>query len=150
MARPAKPTKTTRKHLTKAEKATREAIENLITDGLPDTPPEEFSQQRQTIYSFIVEILRPTGLLKSIDYQTIKQACIIIDRLNQVNTLIDQAGLDTKLLRTQEQLIKQYWKVTDLLCMSPQARAKVGAMVANQEEQKDPLAEILEGLENEE
>jgi len=47
---------------------------------------------------------------------------------------------------TQEKLVRTYLKLCDELCLSPQSRAKLGVLVANQkEEEQDPLLNVLQG-----
>jgi P27 family predicted phage terminase small subunit len=148
MPKRAKPTAINSKHLTKAEKEQRQKAENVITADLPPEPPDELSNERKNIYRFIYNALSDSGLIKLLDIETILQACITIDRLHEIDTQIDQEGLNKNLLSLKDQLFKQYLKIADLLCMSPSARAKLGTLTTNKKE-KDPLIELLEGMDNE-
>jgi P27 family predicted phage terminase small subunit len=149
MGRTAKTTSGTKKHLTKAEKAKRQEIENIIAEDLPSEPPADLSPSRQEIYVFIVNLLSDSGIVKKLDIEIIKQACITIDRLHTIDQLIDSEGLTNKtLLTAKNQLFQQFLKIADLLMMSPQSRAKLGA-VSTRNKEKDPLIELLEGMDNE-
>lgn len=147
MARQARTTATTKKHLTKAEKEKRQEIENINIDSLPSEPPADLSDSRKEIYTFIVSTLNDSGLIKKLDIEVVKQACITIDRLHQVDQLIDTEGLTNKnLLTAKNQLFTQFLKIADLLMMSPQSRAKLGAVNVRSKE-KDPLIELLEDMD---
>ena len=148
MARQARTTNGTKKHLTKAEKSKRQEMENIITEDIPLEPPADLSEPRQAIYRFIVSTLNDSGIIKKLDIEVIKQACITIDRLHTIDQLIDNEGLtNTKLLTAKNQLFQQFLKVADLLMMSPQSRAKLGA-VSTRKQEKDPLIELLEDMDN--
>lgn len=147
MARQARTATATKKHLTKAEKSKRQEIENIIAEDLPTEPPADLSEPRREIYSFIVSTLNDSGIIKKLDLEVIKQACITIDRLHQIDQLIDNDGLiNSKLLTAKNQLFTQFLKVADLLMMSPQSRAKLGA-VSTRKQEKDPLIELLEDMD---
>lgn len=147
MGRTARSVTATKKHLTKAEKAKRQELENIIAEDLPSEPPADLSPSRQEIYRFIVNLLNDSGLIKSLDLEVIKQACITIDRLHTIDQLIDNEGLtNSKLLTAKNQLFQQFLKIADLLMMSPQSRAKLGAVNVRSKE-KDPLIELLNDMD---
>lgn len=146
MPKRAKSTKIISKHLTKAEKAKREELENIITADLPPEPPDELSEERKNIYRFIYNALSDSGLIKILDIETILQAVITIDRLHEIDQLIDSEGINKNLLSLKDTLFKQYLKIADLLCMSPSARAKLGTLTTNKKE-KDPLIELLNDMD---
>ena len=53
---------------------------------------------------------------------------------------------DKDFVGTQERLVRTYLKLCDELCLSPQSRAKLGVLVANQKkEDTDPLLSVLNG-----
>lgn len=146
MPKKAKPTAINKKHLTKAEKEAREQAENIITADLPPEPPDGLTDERKNIYRFIYSALNDSGLIKLLDIETILQACITIDRLHEIDRLIDNEGLNKNLLSLKDQLFKQYLKIADLLCMSPSARAKLGTLTTRKQEQ-DPLIQLLESMD---
>ncbi len=147
MARQARTTSGTKKHLTKAEKSKRQEIENIITEDIPNEPPADLTEPRREIYKFIVSTLNDSGIIKKLDLEVIKQACITIDRLHTIDQLIDTEGLTNKnLLTAKNQLFTQFLKIADLLMMSPQSRAKLGAVNVRSKE-KDPLIELLEDMD---
>ena len=80
------------------------------------------------------------------DKPTFFQACVIIDRLNELDKMIDSVGVADKELRIcRSDYFKQYLNICSELCMSPAARAKMGTLVANQSKEADPLLSVLGG-----
>ena len=146
MPKRATPIKINKKHMTKAEKAKREEAENIIIGELSPEPPDGLTEERAEIYRFIVNTLKDSGILKTLDFETVLQACIIIDRLHQIDQAIDLEGFEKSLLTARNQLFNQYLKIADLLCMSPTARAKIGTLTTRKQE-KDPLIELLEDMD---
>ena len=84
--------------------------------------------------------------MSKLDTATFRQACIIIDRLNEIDRMIDEEGVTDKELRVaRTDYFKQYLNICSELCLSPAARAKMGTLVANKQKETDPLLEALGG-----
>lgn len=147
MPRPAKPVKTSVKHNTKKDIETRIAVEDkLANDKMVAVPPDDWSVERKAIFQWLYEALEPTGVLCTLDKPTFFQACVIIDRLNELDKMIDSVGVADKELRIcRSDYFKQYLNICSELCLSPAARAKMGTLVANQSKEEDPLLSALGG-----
>lgn len=147
MPRPAKPVKTSVKHNTKKDIETRITVEDTFAkDKMVSVPPEDWSPERKAIFKWLYEYLEPTGVLCALDKYTFFQACVIIDRLNQLDKLIDIDGVGDKELRIcRSDYFKQYLNICSELCLSPAARAKMGTLVANKSKDEDPLLSALGG-----
>ena len=147
MPRPAKPVKTSVKHNTKKDIETRIAVEDkLANDKMVAVPPDDWSVERKAIFKWLYEQLEPTGVLCGLDKPTFFQACVIIDRLNELDKMIDSVGVADKELRIcRSDYFKQYLNICSELCLSPAARAKMGTLVANQSKEADPLLSVLGG-----
>lgn len=148
MPRPAKPVKTSVKHNTKKDIETRIAVEDkLANDKMVAVPPDDWSVERKAIFKWLYEQLEPTGVLCGLDKPTFFQACVIIDRLNELDKMIDSVGVADKELRIcRSDYFKQYLNICSELCLSPAARAKMGSLVANmQNKEEDPLLSALGG-----
>ena len=136
------------KHLTKAEKAARLQTENKFPAELAKLKPLKLlnSSQRK-IFKELVKGLADTGMLSNLDIDIFNQAAITIDRMRQVDESINKITdlLDIpKLLDIKDQLFRQYLKICAELCLSPQARAKMGTLIVNnRKEEKDPLMRVL-------
>lgn len=148
MPRPAKPVKTSVKHNTKKDIETRIAVEDTFAkDKMVSVPPDDWSVERKAIFKWLYEQLEPTGVLCGLDKPTFFQACVIIDRLNELDKMIDSVGVADKELRIcRSDYFKQYLNICSELCLSPAARAKMGSLVANmQNKEEDPLLSALGG-----
>ena len=147
MPRPAKPVKTSVKHNTKKDIETRIAVEDkLANDKMVAVPPDDWSVERKAIFKWLYEQLEPTGVLCGLDKPTFFQACVIIDRLNELDKMIDSVGVADKELRIcRSDYFKQYLNICSELCLSPAARAKMGTLVANKSKDEDPLLSALGG-----
>lgn len=145
--------KTTRKHHTKQEKAVRLAVEETLKGkALPKKPPTELTTAQGEIYSWLYEQLAPAKILSKLDLVTMKNACIIIDRLQIIDADIEKTIEDSdltlfaKLSSLRNTYFNQYLKVCNELCLSPSARAKMGTLAVSQlKEQEDPLVKALAG-----
>ena len=147
MPRPAKPVKTSVKHNTKKDIETRITVEHTFAkDKMVSVPPTDWTPQRKAIFQWLYEALEPTGVLCTLDKPTFFQACVIIDRLNELDKMIDSVGVADKELRIcRSDYFKQYLNICSELCLSPAARAKMGTLVANQSKEADPLLSVLGG-----
>lgn len=148
MAR-AKSAKTTKKHLTKAEKEARLAVENAFADDADVSPPSYFNKAQVEVFEFISGVLKRANVLSSLDTQTITQASVVIDMLNNANIQVakyPELSIDAAFTQNIERLTRTYLKLCAELGLSPTARAKMGSLIANKKkEETDPLLNVLQG-----
>lgn len=139
----------TKKHLTKDEMEKRIAVENAFIDNGEITPPTYMTKDQLAAFKFIENALREAKVLSKLDTVTITQAAVAICMLHQSNKLVARRptmAYDKDFVGTQERLVRTYLKLCDELCLSPQSRAKLGVLVANQKkEDTDPLLSVLNG-----
>lgn len=149
--RKAMPVNATKKHLTKEEKDRRLAVENAFKSGGDVTiePPDYLDVDQLKAFDFIQSALREADVLSKLDTVTITQAAVAICMLECSNMRVinsPELSYDDKFVATHERLVRTYLKLCDELCLSPQARAKLGVLVANkQKERQDPLLNVLQG-----
>lgn len=138
-------TKTTKKHLTKEEKTIRVTMEDTLKgEALPSTPPENFNKRQKEIYSFLYEELAPANVLGKIDIFAIRNACIIIERLEEIDKHIAKDITDRSLALIRNTYFGQFLKIIGELCLSPAARAKMGVLAVNAHQaKKDALMNAL-------
>ena len=145
--RDAKPINLTNARYSNKHKIIREEIEKRLASGgtLIEPAPLEWPDQRKAIYDRICSILRSSGMLAGLDKFTIMQACIIIDRVRQIDALIDKQGVADKELRIcRSDYFKQYMAIASILCLTPSARLKVNSLITdNQKQEQDPLLKAL-------
>lgn len=137
-----------KKHLTASEKTTRQQTENsvrLAADKLK--PVRGMNRAQKRIFKTITDHLLQTGILSNLDVDTLCQAAIIIDRLHDIDTKIneDPAGLiDRNLQDIRDKIFKQYMRICEVLYLSPAARAKLGMLAAsNKKDAEDPLIRVI-------
>ena len=141
------PENLSRHHSTKNEKTIRLAVENRFRgERYDETVPEEFDDDEARAYEWLCNVLRPADVLGEPDRHTMKLAAITIARLERLDQM---AREDPELLLNKfyngarNGYIAQYLKFCQQLCLSPGARAKVGALVKNQKAAEDPLIKVL-------
>ena len=136
---------TTRKHITKEEKAIRVTMEDTLKgEDLPSDPPETFNARQKEIYRFLYTELAPARVLGKIDIFAIRNACIIIERLESLDKLISEDITDRNLAMIRNSYFGQFLKIIGELCLSPAARAKMGVLAVNAHHaKKDALMNVL-------
>lgn len=145
MASPKTSSKTTRKHITKEEKAIRVTMEDTLKGAeLPSEPPESFNDRQKEIYRFLYNELAPAEVLGTIDIFAIRNACVIIERLEELDKLTAEDITDRNLALIRNSYFAQFLKIIGELCLSPAARAKMGVLAVNAHHaKKDALMNAL-------
>lgn len=148
--------KLTKAHITNKEREIRTAVEDSIRgDELPPTPPKDLNTDQKKIFKFLYKELSPAKILSRLDLPTLKNACIVIDRLakidNKIETLMNLDGfVDLKILAKYHQMRNDYFgqfvTITRELCLSPTARAKMGTLAVREAQEAEDL--LLKALGN--
>ena len=148
MARPAKSVKVKTGAISSEEESLRNNIEEKLR-GLPAelTPPDHLSDDQKDVFGFIVSELRESEILSNLDVYVLECTAIAISRIRQINTMInDDPNLlsDGTLQSTRAKYQTDMWRGASELCLSPQARAKIGSLAAQSIKQKeDPLLKAV-------
>lgn len=151
MARPAKSTKVSARHATKAEKKAREQAEEQLRGSgeVCIKPPEYLNEEQREIFRFVLGILEPVGLLNNGDVYMLAHLAIAIEREAYIDAMIneDERKMSSNaLMSAREKYDKQYLRCCTELCLSPAARAKISIAAVNaQQEKSDPLLSALGG-----
>jgi len=148
MARPAKSVKVKTGALASEEEMLRNGVEERLR-GTPAEPeaPDYLTDDQKSIFRFIVDELRESEILGRLDVYTLEFTAIAISRLREINnrinrdpTLLSDASLQSARAKYQNDM----WRGANELCLSPQARAKIGSLAAQAAKQKeDPLLKVL-------
>ncbi|AJA49539.1 putative phage terminase small subunit, P27 family [Clostridium pasteurianum DSM 525 = ATCC 6013] len=150
MARPSKSVNTMSKHLTKEEIENRQKAEQELR-GSSDKikPPTYLSSSQKKIFRYIVKELEASGILSNLDIYVLSTCSIAIDRLQAIETLINEDIQQLKnkdLMASKDKYTKDLWRATNELSLSPQSRAKLGNLnLQNKENKEDPVAKALRG-----
>ena len=148
MARPAKSTRVKTGIITKEEEAVRTAIEDHLRGNISKLePPGHLSDDQREIFVFIVEKLAESEILSALDEYVLCSTAIAISRLRQIEKMVNDVPeylFDTSLMGTRSRYQSDMWKGCGELCLSPQARAKIGSLAAQAVKQKeDPLLKVI-------
>lgn len=147
--------KTISKHLTKEEKTIRIGIEDTIK-GSNDKliPPDYLTEHQKEIFNYIVNELSQANILGNLDVFVIEKAAVAIDRTQEMEKQINESPVlleNATFINTKTKYDTIFNKMSDLLCLSPSARAKVALACSNKsKENKNPLLSILDDDEDEE
>lgn len=148
MARPAKSTRVKTGTITKEEEAVRTAIEDHLRGDISKLePPDHLAEDQKEIFKFIVEKLADAEILSALDEYVLCSTVIAISRLRQIEKMVNDIPeylFDTALMGARSRYQSDMWKGCSELCLSPQARAKIGSLAAQAVKQKeDPLLKLL-------
>ncbi len=150
MSRPAKSVKVISKNLTENEKQQREETENLLKGNSNKVKPFDYLTTEQVkIFKYILNELKASGIIGNLDVYILNRCAIVIDRLNTLDRMINERPallFDLDSLKARKDYMTDFNKCCQELCLSPQARAKIGTINSNKKEQnKDPLVKALRG-----
>lgn len=148
MGRPAKSVKVKTGAIASDDESIREDVEDKLRgEAVRPEPPEGLTDSQRKIFQFIVDGLSSGDILGKLDVFVLESTAIAIDRLRFINEMIDEKPelvLSTALQNTRAKYQADLWRGCNELCLSPQARAKLGNLAAQKaKEKKDPLLEAL-------
>ncbi len=145
MARPAKVVNVHTGHDTKADISLREQIENNFKGDAKVVPPVFLTEKQRLIFDTIAEVL--ADYLGELDSYVLSEAAITIDRLQEIDEQINlnsELLLDKDIISVRKVYTTEFFRYCNELCLSPQARAKIGSLAtAKKEQENDPLLKIL-------
>lgn len=148
MARPAKSVKTQSRHNTKSEEKQRQEVEEKIR-GKADNlrPPTYLSNNQKKIFRKIKKELDESGILSNLDVYILTQFSIAVDRLQDIECKInDDFSLifNKDFMASKDKYTKDLYRCCNELCLSPQARAKIGSLnLTASKNKEDPLLNAL-------
>lgn len=150
MARPSKSVKVMSKNLTKEERELRLAAEEKLKGGADNIfPPTHLNASQKKIFNYIIKQLNESGILGNLDTYILSQASIAIDRLQQIEKIINKdinRMYDKDLMKAKSEYTKDFFRCCNELSLSPQSRAKLGNINLQAEQEKqDPLLQVLAG-----
>lgn len=148
MARPAKSVKVKSGEISLAERQLREEIENkLCGSGGEIIAPDYLSDDQQVIFDFIVTELKDSEILGRLDVYALESTAVAISKVRQINEMGNKNPdllSNSALQSTRAKYQQDVWRGLNELCLSPQARAKIGSLTAQAAKQKDdPLLRAL-------
>lgn len=150
MARPSKSVKVMSKNLTKEEKELRLETEEKLKGGADNiSPPTHLNARQKKIFNYVVDQLRESNILGNLDIYILSQTSIAIDRLQQIEKLINNdinRIYDKDLIKAKSEYTKDFFRCCNELSLSPQSRAKLGNInMQAKERDEDVLLKVLTG-----
>lgn len=148
MGRPAKSVKVKTGAIASDDASVRNGVEDKLRgEAVRPEPPAGLTDKQREIFQFIVDGLETGEILGKLDVFVLESTAIAIDRLRYINSMIDETPelvVSTALQNSRAKYQNDLWRGCNELCLSPQARAKLGNLAAQKvKEQKDPLMEAL-------
>lgn len=147
MGRPAKAITVASGARTQDEIRVREQVEQSIKSGGAPVPPEHLTEAQKEVFNEIVDGLRDADILGKLDVYTLEATAVAIVAVRELNQMIEndpQLLFSRQLIGARSKYQSEYWRGCNELCLSPQARAKLGAVTAQAIKAKeDPLVKAL-------
>lgn len=150
MARPAKSVKLKTGAISNEEGTLRCDIEEKLRGAPAELqPPDHLSDDQKEVFCYIVEHLRESEVLSDLDIYTVEFTAVAIARVRQINAMVNETPSllsDASLQNARAKYQGDMWRGANELCLSPQARAKIGSLAAGAAKAKeDPLLKVLSG-----
>lgn len=148
MARPSKSVRVKTGAIAGDDAAIRQDVEDKLRgENIPPEPPDNLTDDQREIFQFIVDGLVESDILGRLDVFVLESTAVAIDRLRYINGMIDAEPAlvaHTGLQGARSKYQSDLWRGCNELCLSPQARAKIGSLAAQKaKEKKDPLLAVL-------
>ena len=153
MGRPSKSVKIQAEGYSKDRIETKlKAEETLRGKGDNLKPSSHLDSSQKKIFYKIVDELKNSEILGNIDVYILDTVAIAIDRLQEIELLINNDInnlINKSLMSAKDKYTKDFFKCCTELCLSPQSRAKIGNInILQSEEENDPLLQLLKGGRN--
>ena len=126
----------------------RQFLEERVS-GVGEVPaaPDYLTPAQKAVYNNIVDGLKESGILGKLDVYPLESVSVAIVAVREINKMIEEDPnllFDTRIIGTRAKYQTEFWRGCNELCLSPQARAKLGAVAANAiKKQEDPLIKAL-------
>lgn len=153
MGRPAKAITAADGMRTKEEIAARQQAEDKLKGKkVTLTPPKYLTDSQKKVFNKIKKLLTEAGAAGNCDGWVIAFCAVAIDRVAEIDADANQVPvrrIDKDVVNARAKYMSDFYRCCNELCLSPQARAKLGVAAArNKAAQKDPLAAILSDNED--
>lgn len=151
VGRPAKSAKVSSGKVGKDAKDTRNEVENKLRgEAVKPEAPEYLTDDQKKVFRFIVDNLADGDILGKLDVFVLESTAVAVDRLRSINEMVNKDQdlmFSTSLMGARSKFQSDLWRGCNELCLSPQARAKIGSLsaaAAGGKDKKDPLMAALE------
>ena len=155
MPRPAKAIAAKTAKISKDETEQRLQIEDNLR-GKSDKliPPLYLTDSQVEIFNYVLAELEEAKVLGNLDLFALSQLSICVDRMQQIERQVNEdpeCMTDSKLMQTRDRYARDFLRLCNEFCMSPQSRAKLSiSTVKPGQEKKKTLMELLNEDDDEE
>ena len=148
MGRPAKAIATKTGAITKEEQTQRlESEENLRGGADKLVPPDYLTESQVGVFNYVLSELEEAKVLGNLDLFALSQLSICVDRMQQIEQQVNENPdylIDSKLMQTRDRYARDFLRLCNEFCMSPQSRAKLSiSTVKAGKEKKKTLIELI-------
>lgn len=147
MARPAKSVNVKSGTITKAEENARQAAENALKgESNKLKAPKYLTVEQKKVFNYIIENLDEAKILGNLDIFILSRAAITVCQLQELDKKANSNPdiiFDTKYRMAKDAATKDFFRICNELCLSPQSRAKISISAAKAEPEKMSLMDIL-------
>ncbi len=148
MGRPAKITQARSRHDTKADIDARRKAEQKLANPKPPRAPKWLTPEQRKMFRDIYKKMGQAEILSVADEYILADAAVTFERLFAIEQEINEdpkLKYNSKVIACRNSYTKDFYRCCNELCLSPQARAKMSAAVANgaKEGKSNPLLDIL-------
>ena len=155
MARPAKAIAAKTAKISKDETEQRLQIEDQLRGRSDKLLPQLYLTDEQVeIFNYVLEELNEAKVLGNLDLFALSQLSICVDRMQEIEKEINENKtmlLDKTLMQTRDRYARDFIRLCNEFCMSPQSRAKLSiSTVKPGQEKKKTLMELLNEDDEEE
>ena len=151
MGRPSKSVRVKSGAIANDEATARKEVEDKIRgEAVRPETPEYLTDEQKKVFAFIVDNLADGEILGNLDVFVLESTAVAVDRLRTINEMVNKDPdlmFRTSLMGARSKFQSDLWRGCNELCLSPQARAKIGSLsaaAAGGKEKKDPLMAALE------
>lgn len=148
MARPAKAIAAKTAKISKDETEQRLQIEDQLR-GKSDKliPPLYLTESQVEIFNYVLAELDEAKVLGNLDLFALSQLAICVDRIQQIEKQINENTdliLENKFMQSRDRYARDFIRLCNEFCMSPQSRAKLSiSTVKPGQEKKKTLMDLL-------
>jgi P27 family predicted phage terminase small subunit len=112
-------------------------------------PPEYLNENQVDLFNYIKNELEESKLLSNLDIYILSTCVIAIDRLQQLESMLNQNNklmFRSEFMSAKDKYTKDLYRCSNELSLSPQSRAKLANInLQANENKKDPLMQVING-----
>lgn len=152
MGRPAKSVSVSDGKIGKEKIEQRKAVEGKLQLKKKPKAPDYVNKEIKKIFNMIVKWLVEVDIASETDVFVIENLAVCVYHLREINMMMQEDRdiyFDGSIMSARSKFAAEMQRGCQELCLSPQARAKIGSLAVANKEETDPLMEILAGVQDE-